>query len=292
VTVSNNAKGYAFSGPGQITGTGSLLKSGSGTLFIGTSNSYSGSTLLNAGRLALTNAGSISGSTNLILTAVAVLDVSARADGTLTLIGGQVLQGNGAVNGSLVVGSGATVSPGPGIGALTITNVVTLHGVSGIELDKAHGTNDAIRGAQLVNYGGILALTNLTSALSLGDSFKLFSAGGFAGSFSRLLPTTPGPGLAWDTTQLLTNGTLMVASAPTTPPRLAVAGINAGSIVLSGTGGIPWVNYSILSSTNVSTSLAAWTSILTNNFDGNGNFVTSIPLNSSAPQQFYRLLSP
>ena len=40
------------------------------------------------------------------------MDVTGRADQTLTLASGQTLGGNGGVNGNLVVGSGATLAPG------------------------------------------------------------------------------------------------------------------------------------------------------------------------------------
>ncbi len=49
ITVNNSAGDYTISGSGSIAGNGSLTKSGSGTLTLGTKNSYSGGTTVNAG---------------------------------------------------------------------------------------------------------------------------------------------------------------------------------------------------------------------------------------------------
>ena len=50
VTVSNNAKTFAFLGPGNLTGPMALTKRGSGTLLLGCSNTYSGDTSSTAAR--------------------------------------------------------------------------------------------------------------------------------------------------------------------------------------------------------------------------------------------------
>lgn len=49
------AKNYTFAGAGQLAGSGALLKSGSGNLNIGISNSYSGGTLLAGGTIVFTS---------------------------------------------------------------------------------------------------------------------------------------------------------------------------------------------------------------------------------------------
>ncbi len=65
--------------------------------------------------LALTGNGSISGSSLIFFggnnPASTFLDVSGRADQTLTLASGQTLAGVGRINGGLVVSAGATLSP-------------------------------------------------------------------------------------------------------------------------------------------------------------------------------------
>src|SRR5207244_1767625 len=60
VTVSNGSTAYTFSGAGNIGGATSLLKSGTGTLTISNSNSYSGGTVISSGRIVLTNSNALS----------------------------------------------------------------------------------------------------------------------------------------------------------------------------------------------------------------------------------------
>ena len=86
-----------------ISGSGSLSKSGSGGVFLAAANSYSGSTVVSGGTLALTNYssvdGSITSSTNINVTSGATLDVSGRSDGTFVLVSGQTLTGGVGTNG-------------------------------------------------------------------------------------------------------------------------------------------------------------------------------------------------
>src|SRR5262249_20784441 len=53
----NASKNYTFSGAGSIASTGALVKSGTGTLTISTTNTYSGGTILSNGTLTAGNIG-------------------------------------------------------------------------------------------------------------------------------------------------------------------------------------------------------------------------------------------
>jgi len=70
--------------------------------------------------------------------------------------------------------------------------------------------------AGTLTYGGTLSLTNLSGTLAAGDSYKLFSAGTYGGTFARLSPATPATGLIWNTNTLATDGTLRIATAVNT----------------------------------------------------------------------------
>ncbi len=65
------------------------------------------------------------------------------------------------------------------------------------------------------------------------DTLPLFSADSdkYAGSFTTIIPTTPGSGLSWDTSTLNTDGTLRIVSAPipTTPTNITFAVVSGGS---------------------------------------------------------------
>lgn len=253
-------------------------------------NTYQGITDIRAGmNLALAGNGSIAGSTNISLASGAVLDVSYRADQTLTLAAGQTLQGGGTVNGSLTAGAGSFVAPGGAgaIGALTVTNTVVLSGTTLMDLNKTAATRDQITCAS-ITYGGTLSLTNLAGTLAAGDSFKLFNAASYGGSFASVTPAAPGAGLAWDLSQL-NSGIIGVVAAG--GPVVNVPQISGGNLILSGSGGPANGTYHVLTSTNVATPLASWTVLTNGVFDGGGNFLSTNAVGGAA-QQFYIIKQP
>jgi uncharacterized protein with beta-barrel porin domain len=134
---------------------------------------------------------------------------------------GGTLGGNGVINGPVTVQPGGRLAPGNPIGVLAISNSLTLGGTTFIELNKSAATNDAVRGLSNITYGGTLMVTNLGGSLAAGDSFKLFNAGSYSGSFASLSPALPGPGLVWNTNTLATDGTLRIAAAARREPPFA-----------------------------------------------------------------------
>ncbi len=277
LTFSNNTVG----------GSAGLTKIGAGLLILYDANTYSGSTFVNAGTLALAGSSALSATPAITIAAGATVDVSARSDSTLTLTGTQLLAGNGAINGTLTAGAGTTVSPGSGgVGALTVTNAVVLQGTTSMDLDPAHNTNDVIRGAFSINYGGTLNLVFTPGTLQNNNSFKLFSAGagGYTGSFA-LQPAQPGLGLQWDTSLLNSSGTLRVAVLP--QPGVSSVTLSSGNLVISGTNGTTGLNYAVLESTNVALPFNQWLRLTTNVFGAGGTFTFTISVDPSAPQKFY-----
>ncbi len=199
------------------TGSGSLAKTGAGTLVLQQSNTFSGSTIVSVGTLALAGAGTLSGSTNISVAAGATLDASARTDGTLTVGAAQTLAGFGTVVGTVT--NNGTIAPGGSIGTLTFDSSPTLNGTMLMEINSTNAqTSDllAISGAALT-YGGTLTVTNEGPALSGGQVFTLFNATSYGGAFTSLnLPSLPvvSPALNWWTGSLTNNGTLAINSAP------------------------------------------------------------------------------
>ena len=109
----------------QLTGTGAVTFAGNGTNVLRAANTYTGSTTVSAGTLALGPSGSIGGSPLITLAAGATLDAGAG----FALASSQTLAGAGTVLSNITV-DGA-VSPGVvGIGALTTSNVTWNAGVA------------------------------------------------------------------------------------------------------------------------------------------------------------------
>lgn len=93
---------YSYQDP--ITGAVSLVKNGSGTFTLSGTNTYTGSTTVNAGALSVTG--------------------STAAGSAVTVASGGTLTGSGTVGGTVAVANGGTLAPGVGMG-LTASFVAT-----------------------------------------------------------------------------------------------------------------------------------------------------------------------
>jgi autotransporter-associated beta strand protein len=210
ISANTSGRGVVFDGPADSVangiisdGTGGsmlLLKTGAGTTTLNAANTYSGTTEVRTGTLA------VNGS----LATASVVTVKTNA----------TLGGTGLIRGPVTVQAGATLSPGIwelGLGRTEIiSNTVSLAGTTVLGLNKAAGTNDQVRGITTLTYGGTLLVTNVAGTLAVGDSFKLFDAANYVGSFAAISPASPGIGIGWLWSP--TNGTLSVVQAVATNP--------------------------------------------------------------------------
>jgi hypothetical protein len=133
--------------------------------------------------------------------------------------------------------------------------------------------------------GGTLNVTNPGVALVNGDTFKLFNAANFSGTFAGfILPSLTG-NLVWNTNTLKNSGTLSVVTL--TPPVISSIQIVNGNFVITGSGGVNSWPYYILAATNLLSPV--WLPVATNQFDAAGNFSATNPISVVQPQTFYRL---
>jgi len=255
---------YTGSGSGT-TGPLNLIKNGTGSLRLAGANSYSGTTTINAGTLEI--AGSI-------------------GPGNISVKTGATLSGAGMITSPTQVQSGGTLSPGSAIGVLSISNSLVLSGLTSIELNKALTSNDLVQGMTSVTYGGTLSVSNIAGTLAAGDSFKVFDATSYNGTFTNIVPGAPGPWLAWDLSNLTSDGTIRIISKL---PQFSVATISGNSIFLSGSGGKSGGVYNVLTSTNIALPSLEWSIVATNLFDASGNFSFSSPIEALIPHQFFRI---
>ncbi|MDB6032604.1 MAG: Extracellular serine protease precursor [Verrucomicrobiales bacterium] len=199
LTVGNNNASSAFSGTlTNSSGALALVKAGSGTFTLAGTNAFTGPTTVGGGTL-------------LVNGSLQTLSVTISSPGTLG--------GSGLIKGAALIQAGATLSPGSGIGTLAISNSLSLSGNTIMEINKngATLTGDLVRGVTSLTYGGTLTVTATGNALALNDSFKLFDAVSFAGSFAILNLPSLSPCLAWDTSKLLVDGTIKVAQETVVP---------------------------------------------------------------------------
>jgi hypothetical protein len=179
--------------------------------------------------------------------------------------------------------------PATSIGTLTFSNSLALAtGCTNIfAISQSPLTNTAVNVLNGLTNGGTLVVTNLgVAALTSGDSFRLFNAASYSGSFAQVsLPTLP-VGLVWNTNTLNTNGILSVVAL--TSPTITSHQITGAKFVISGSGGTANWPYFVLMTTNLS---GNWTPVMTNSFDAAGNFSLTLTnaISIGGGQSFYRL---
>ena len=296
------------------TAPSGIIMAGAGNLTLTGNNTYTGNTAINAGTVFLTGNGSLTNSAVITLASNATLNATGRSDQTLTLVSGQTFFGNGAINGNITNDAGSTMfdsgtvtgnfycnggelSPGANagtIGTLTINGSVdmSLGGTTYMTLNKTNGTatNDLLVINGPIGYGGTLTVTNAGPALAAGDSFQLIVRSGtdFNTTFAvtNLPPLTAG--LAWSNTITSDGKISVVGSAIVKQPPHIVSFTRSGTnLIFIGTNGVAGDQYIVWMSTNVALPLASWTSVLTNNFDNNGNFNFTNGIPPGSPRRFY-----
>jgi autotransporter-associated beta strand protein len=275
---------------------GGLTKLGAGTLTLGSFagnvlETYTGPTTVNAGTLVLALLSSrMTNTANIYVAPGASLDGSP----TFNIAIGQTLWGGGLIRGNFIIGSGAVLSPGSNsIGTLTFSNSLTLAAgsTSIFEINKSPFTNDQVKIIGALTNGGTLIVTNGgLMALAAGDTFRLFDAANYHGSFANVVLPSLDSGLAWNKAFLNSTGTISVAAV--TPPLIETTTLNNGNLVLSGSGGVPAATFYVLASTNVALPLDQWPRLLTNQFDSNGHFAVTNAMNPALSGLFYLLQVP
>ncbi|MGH8023722.1 MAG: beta strand repeat-containing protein, partial [Limisphaerales bacterium] len=265
-----NAQNISLSG---VLSGANLIKTGSGTLTLSGTNTFTGTTTISGGALLANTANRSATGTN---------DVVVASGGTLG--------GTGIISGAVTVNSGGALAPGNAPATLTISNNLTLAAGSTTFMQVQHSplTNTAVKVTGTLTNGGTLNVTNSSGAAPAnGDSFKLFNAATYSGSFSSLvLPSLPA-GLGWNTNGLNSAGTLsVVINARSVMGGFSISG---SSLVFTGSGGVANANYYLLGTTNLAKPLTKWTRLMTNQFDNKGNFNFTNTLDTNSFQDFYLL---
>ena len=95
---------------------------------------------------------------------------------------------------------------------------------------------------------------------------------------------------AFDTSNLGVNGTItFLGYSKPVISSVDFSTLSSGSITLNATNGLAGGPVIILTTTNIALPVNVWTSLVTNTFDGAGNYTETITVDPSLPQQFYML---
>ncbi len=211
---------------GNIDGTGSLTKSGTGVLVLNGANTYSGGTTVKEGGLVIGDA-SHSG---------------ASLVGTASVENGAYLAGAGSVGG-LYAHAGSIIAPGNSIGTLKVNgNLAFDAGATYVAEIDASGKSDRIDVSGTATLGGAKVYIEKAAGTYMpGKSYTILSAeGGIMGTFGDLSQNTPfvdlGP--AYDPNavylNIARNDVDFAATAKTGNQKsvaVAVEGLGAGNAV-------------------------------------------------------------
>jgi autotransporter-associated beta strand protein len=251
--------------------TTAIAKVGSGTLTLAGTNSYTGPTTVSAGRL-LVN-GDQSAATNAVSVAT-----------------GATLGGVGIIGGVTTING--TLAPGVAIGTLTFTQSLAFNTTARAQFEISKNPLSADQAVVMgaVTYNGTLDVVNTSvELLEAGDNFQLFSAGSYQGSFTESELPALDAGLAWNTSQLATNGRIWVVS--TDSPVINRFNLNGGNFSFSGSGGTPNWDFVVLTATNLALPAVNWTEVATGQFDAAGDFDVIVPVAPGESQRYYLLRS-
>jgi autotransporter-associated beta strand protein len=202
---------YTFSG--SLGGTGALIKSNGGTLYLADANTYTGGTIINAGVVscALSNKSPLggAGSVNVTVQSGAVLAFNRnQITGSLTLNGGKIATGNGW-------GDDAWIGP------------IALSSTSTVDVGSTDGTfamNGVISGpGSLIKQGGSVRPMPFNAENTFTGALRVEAGGILAASFNRVIGGTATSNLGAPTTVF--NGTISLGAANST-----------GTLVYSGSG--------------------------------------------------------
>lgn len=194
----------------QLAGVGTGIING----VIRNGNRATGLSVL-GGTWILNNTNTYTSATGISTNASLVVNGGLVASAVTVQNGGQ-LRGNGTLGGATTVQLGGTLAPGNSVGILTVSNTLTLQGTVIMEIARngSSVTNDQVNGISTLNYGGTLVVTNIgSSALQVGDSFKLFAATTYgATAFTNIVY----PAGYTFTDNLASSGTITVLTVPST----------------------------------------------------------------------------
>jgi len=241
---------------GVISGTGSVVQQGTGTTILTATNTYAGSTTVSNGTLVVNGADSA----------------------VSTIVYGGALGGTGTLSGPVTLAAGTTLAPGGSVGTLTINSDLSIGGNVAIEVNKSLSPSSdlvVVSGVVTNTGSGIVTVTNLGSALSVGDKFTLFSKPVQNGASL----TITGGNATW-TNNLPVDGSIsVVASATPTPPPLNFAN-SSTNLQFSWTG-----SFKLQSQTN-SIASTNWV-----DYPGGGTSPVVVPIDKTKASVFFRLVS-
>lgn len=194
ILVFNRSDSYAYGG--AISGTGTLLQAGAGEVILSGTSTYTGATLVGAGRLSVN--GSIASSSG------------------VTVLPGATLGGTGQVPGTTVMPGGA-IAPGNSIGTLSVSGNLTLSSGATAAFEVGAATADRLDVSGAATLMGNLRLIPVGSSFNFGAPYTLITANSITGTPSVSTQGSFGAGVTAGVSQSPTRVQLTLTPAPLIP---------------------------------------------------------------------------
>lgn len=198
--VANFTDSYTHSG--EIAGSGSLTKTGTGRLILSGTSSYTGATVVDAGTL--------------------LVNGSIAASSGVTVAAGATLGGSGSLPSTVI--NGGTLSPGNSPGTMTFNGNLTLNPGSTYLVEVQGANADRVNVTGAASLAGTLRIVPLGGSYIFNSAYTLLSAaGGRTGTFSPVDATGSfGAGVTIAVSYTATDVLLTLTPTPLTSPRLGV----------------------------------------------------------------------
>jgi fibronectin-binding autotransporter adhesin len=248
---------------GEISGGGSLIKIGTGTLRLSGPNTHNGGTFVNGGRLVdenpygnytVTNGASLEFSkgggttggltvnvgTSFLNTTTGPVTIGGRTynngrfmtgtGGTTSFLG--TVTGAGSFYGRGLVSFAGSYSPGNSIAHITFEGDVSFESTNRLMVEIGLSASDQISVDGEATFGGDLEIL-LSGGFSpyAGQSYDIFDFGSRVGTFRSVSLPNLSEGLQWDISQLYTTGVIAVMPVPE-PGVTAIFGAVSASLLL------------------------------------------------------------
>jgi fibronectin-binding autotransporter adhesin len=176
---------------GQISGSGAIIKSGSGALRLEGNNTYSGGTTITAGTVTAAASSALGSSAVTLNGATSELNLLSGVTLANSLsIGanGGLLAGSGVFTSNVAIGTGSGLSPGNPVGTLSFTNGLTWGQGGYLRADVQNATGGAGVGWDSVQVTGTLTF-NATTGAPFTIFLRTVDSTGAAGSAVNFVPT-------------------------------------------------------------------------------------------------------